>query len=251
MTISRFAPSLLAMGLTAAMALPALAQEPPVRILVYGDSNTWGWVPTEDGFPTVRYDDAVRFAGIMQAALGDGFEVVVDGLSNRTTNTDDVMDWGNVPAPELNGAAHLPAAIATQMPLDLVVLFLGTNDLKAGYDRTPDAIARGALEAAQAALASTGIATEYPGPRVIVVTPPPLGAMNHPGIAEFFVGGPEKSLALDAAFRVVLGAEDVVLLHASEMMGTSDGFDGVHFTPEDHAQLGRGLEEEVRALVGR
>lgn len=85
-------PSLLAIGLTAAMALSALAQEEPVRILVYGDSNTWGWVPTETGYPTVRYPDEVRFAGVMEAALGDGFEVVVDGLSNRTTNTDDVMD---------------------------------------------------------------------------------------------------------------------------------------------------------------
>lgn len=256
MTIRSLAPSLLALGLALATTLPALAQEPPVRILVYGDSNTWGWMPTENGFPTVRYPDEVRFAGVMQDALGDGFEVVVDGLSNRTTNTDDVMDWGNVLAGELNGAARLPAAIATEMPLDLVVLLLGTNDLKADYDRTPDDVARGALDAAQAALASTGIATEYPSPQVVVVTPPPLGAMNHPGIAEFFVGGLEKSLALDEAFQATLGAEDVgvedvVLLRASEMMGATDGFDGVHFTPEDHAQLGRVLADEVRTIIGR
>jgi lysophospholipase L1-like esterase len=247
MTTRNFALPVLVMGIIA-LASPVLAQEPPVRILVYGDSNTWGWTPTENGFPTIRYADEARFAGVMQAALGNGFEVVVDGLNNRTTNTDDFMDWGNVLAPELNGAAQLPAAIASEMPLDLVVLLLGTNDLKSGHNRTPDDIARGVLEAAQVARASTGIATEYPAPRVVVVTPPPLGAMRHPGIAEFFAGGLEKSLALDAAFQEVLGAEDIVLLRASEMMGASDGFDGVHFTPEDHAQLGRGLAQEIRAL---
>lgn len=137
------------------------------------------------------------------------------------------------------------------MPLDLVVLSLGTNDLKAAYDRTAHDVAQGALEAAQAALASTGIATEYPAPRALVVTPPPLGAMNHPGIAEFFAGGAEKSLALDTAFEVAFDGEEVVLLRASEMMGAADGLDGVHFTPEDHAQLGRALADEVRAVMDR
>ncbi len=251
MTTRRVAPAFLATGLARAAVLPVQAQDETTRILIYGDSNAWGWIPTEAGFPTTRYPDGVRFAGVLQTALGEGFEVMVDGLSNRTTNADDLTDWGNVLSGEFNGAARLPAAIATHMPLDLVILMLGTNDLKTGFDRTPEEIARGALEAAQTALASTGVATEYPAPQVIVVTPPPLGEMNHPGIAEFFAGGPEKSQRLDEAFRTAFAGEDVVQLHASEMMGTSDGWDGVHFTPEDHAQLGQGLAEEVQAMAGR
>jgi lysophospholipase L1-like esterase len=32
-------------------------------------------------------------------------------------------------------------------------------------------------------------------------------------------------------------------------MGAIDGWDGIHFTPEDHTQLGRGLVEELQAAI--
>lgn len=249
MMTRRLTPALLAAGLSLAAPLPTRKSRPRASSSTETRTPGAGPRPRMASQPSAN-PDGVRFAGVMQAALGDGFEVVVDGLSNRTTNTDDFMDWGNVDAGALNGAAHLPAAIAHEMPLDLVVLMLGTNDLKAGFDRSPDDIARGAL-AAQSALASTGIATEYPAPRVVVVTPPPLGTMNHPGIAEFLVGGPDKSRDLDRAFETAFGTGDVVLLRASDMMGATDGFDGVHFTPDDHSQLGRALADEVRTIVGR
>ena len=47
------------------------AEGPTKRILVYGDSNTWGWIPVEQGYPTTRYSADVRWPGIAQAALGD------------------------------------------------------------------------------------------------------------------------------------------------------------------------------------
>jgi lysophospholipase L1-like esterase len=41
---------------------------------------------------------------------------------------------------DFNGAKALRAAMAREMPLDLVVIMLGTNDLAPTFDRTPDAI---------------------------------------------------------------------------------------------------------------
>ena len=77
----------------------------PTRILVYGDSLTWGWTPTEPVVPTVRHPYSDRWTTAMQEALGDGYSVVVEGLSGRTTNIDDPND------PKLNGADYLPAAL--------------------------------------------------------------------------------------------------------------------------------------------
>ena len=71
-------------------------------ILCFGDSLTWGWVPTMSVVPTTRYDRKVRWTGVLQQALGEGYVVVEEGLSGRTTNVDDPID------PRLNGATYLP-----------------------------------------------------------------------------------------------------------------------------------------------
>ena len=128
-------------GLFAALAT-GTAEAATKRIMVYGDSNTWGWAPVERGVPSTRYCEEERWPGVLQAALGDAFEVVEEGLSARTTDLPDPT-LPQVGGAGLDGSAYLPAALATHLPLDLVVIMLGTNDLKAMYDRSPFRIALG------------------------------------------------------------------------------------------------------------
>lgn len=237
--------------LAAPAAAQAVAGADPTRILIYSDSNGWGWVPTEAGFPTVRLPDDQRFGGILQDTLGAGYEVVVDGLNNRTTDLDDPLDWGNVAGAAFNGAAALPEAIARELPLDLVVVMLGTNDAKAPFDRSAEEIAEAAIGLAEIVSTSTGVATEYAAPEVLVVAPPPFGPMNHQSIAQFYAGGEAKSAGFAEAF--IAAGEDaaVPVFVAADVMGTSDGFDGIHFTVEDHRQLGEALAVPVRDLLGK
>ena len=55
-------------------------------VLIFGDSNTWGWKPSNDMIkPLERWDDDVRWPGVLQAGLGDGYKVIADGLNGRTT----------------------------------------------------------------------------------------------------------------------------------------------------------------------
>src|SRR3954470_21029972 len=60
--------------LTAAVGQAAQAETK--RIMLYGDSNTWGWIPVKEGFPSTRYDEATRWPGIFRAGLGQDFEVI-------------------------------------------------------------------------------------------------------------------------------------------------------------------------------
>lgn len=221
----------------------------PKRVLIYSDSNAWGWVPTENGFPTVRLSDEERFGGVLERELGEGYEVVVDGLNNRTTDLDDPQDWGNVPARAFNGAAEMPEAIARELPLDLVVVMLGTNDAKAQFDRSAEEIAEGAMRVADIARRSRGVATEYAAPAVLVVAPPPVGEMRHEGIARFFAGGDAKSARFAEAFIAAGERAGVPVLVAVDAMGASDGFDGVHLSEEDNRQLGAALAPVVRDLI--
>src|SRR5215510_7647193 len=90
------------------------------RILCYGDSNTWGYNPvTQD-----RFDTHERWTGSLQQALGSNCVVIEEGLNGRTTVWDDPIEGYK------NGAAYLIPCLTTHRPLDLVIIMLGTNDLK-------------------------------------------------------------------------------------------------------------------------
>ena len=100
----------------------------------------------------------------------------------------------------LDGSAYLPAAVASHLPLDLVVIMLGTNDLKTKFDRSPEAIAlgvRGLIERVRRI--DRGAWTEYPAPRVLVLAPPPL-VQTERFPAAILAGGIDKSRALAAQY---------------------------------------------------
>jgi len=97
-------------------------------ILCYGDSNTWGAIP---GAKHERFPRKDRWPGVLQHLLGNGYYVIEEGLSGRTTVLEDVFEEGR------NGKQLLLPCLRTHKPIDFVLLMLGSNDLKARYAMTP------------------------------------------------------------------------------------------------------------------
>lgn len=212
-------------------------------ILCYGDSLTWGWIPVVEGSPTHRYAYRDRWTGAMAHHLGDGYHIIEEGLSARTTSADDPND------PRLNGSAYLPSAIASHLPLDLVIIMLGTNDTKPFYNRTPYDIAYGMTKlVGQVLTGGGGIGTPYPAPKCLVVAPPPLNPMPHPYFQGMFGGGSEKSAELGQQYRNMADFLKVEFLDASDYV-TTDGCDGIHFTKENNADLGRAMATKVLEIL--
>ncbi len=211
-------------------------------ILCYGDSLTWGWIPVKEGAPSVRYPYEQRWTGCMAAQLGDGYHIIEEGLSARTTDLDDPTD------PRLNGAAYLPSALASHLPLDLVIVMLGTNDTKAYFRRTPFEIANGMSKLVGQILSSAGgIGTTYPAPRALVVAPPPLTPMADPWFEAMFGGGHEKTQALAGLYKAMANFMKIDFLNAGDFI-TSDGCDGIHFTAENNADLGKAIAGKVTEI---
>lgn len=105
----------------------------------------------------------------MAAELGNGYHVIEEGLSARTTSADDPND------PRLNGSLYLPAALASHLPLDMVIILLGTSDTKPFFNRTPYDVAYGMAKLVGQVLTSAGgVGTPYPAPKCLVVAPPAL-----------------------------------------------------------------------------
>lgn len=94
------------------------------RIVCFGDSNTWGYIPITGE----RYDESIRWPARLQEKLGyQDYTVVEEGLTGRTTVFDDPFD------PELNGLKTMPAVLRSAAPIDVLVFMLGTNDFPVQY----------------------------------------------------------------------------------------------------------------------
>ena len=213
------------------------------RIMCFGDSLTWGWVPVIEGVPTTRYPSHVRWTGVLQAELGEGFTVIEEGLSARTTSLEDPTD------PRLDGSAYLPSALASHLPLDLVILMLGTNDTKAYFHRTPFEIAAGMSKLVGQVLGSGGgVGTVYPAPQVLVIAPPPLTPMPHPYFQALFGGAHEKTAQLGKLYGDLADFMKVHFLDAGSVIST-DGVDGIHFTEENNAALGKAVARQVARVL--
>ncbi|WP_439626824.1 SGNH/GDSL hydrolase family protein [Shinella sp.] len=211
-------------------------------ILCFGDSLTWGWIPVKESAPTLRYPFEKRWTGAMAAKLGDGYHIIEEGLSARTTSLDDPND------PRLNGSAYLPTAIASHLPLDLVIIMLGTNDTKSYFHRTPYEIANGMGKLVGQVLTSAGgVGTPYPAPRVLVVAPPPLAPMPDLWFEGMFDGGYEKSKALAKLYKALADFTKVEFLSAGDHVST-DGVDGIHFSAETNITLGHAIADKVATL---
>ena len=90
------------------------------HILCFGDSLTWGFRP---GLAT-RFDEDERWTGVLRRELGEEYCVHEDGISGRTSVFEDPY------VPWRCGKAALGYTLMSQKPLDLVILMIGTHDLK-------------------------------------------------------------------------------------------------------------------------
>jgi lysophospholipase L1-like esterase len=135
-------------------------------ILCYGDSNTWGFVPTNHYGKTMtvqRYGKDIRWPGRLQHLLGSSYYVIEEGLNGRTTN----LDY-NLP-PDRNGKTYLPPCLYTHAPIDLVILTLGGNDLKACFNRTASDIYQGLASLVEIIQTSNYGTKLQQAPKVLIV----------------------------------------------------------------------------------
>jgi len=197
------------------------------NILVFGDSITWGWLPTEPIVPTVRHNQKDRWPNVMLHSLGDGYNVISEGLSGRTTNIDDP----NAPG-LMNGAEYLDSAVFSHLPLDLVIIMLGTNDTKTYLDRSPLEIGLGMGELVNTIQEGAGLgwySYESEAPKILIISPPPLAAEIDPLAAEIFVGAVDKISALPAVYSAISEASGSYFFDAATVVELDEvGVDGIH-----------------------
>lgn len=204
------------------------------NILCYGDSNTFGHNPITHG-GRIPFDE--RWTGILSRALWPEARIIEEGLCSRTTVLDDPFHE------DVNGLKGLGTAIRSAKPLDLVILMLGTNDLKIHFNMPASQIARGV----GLLIDRTRTLTDA---EILVISPILLGN----GIADSEFGGAFDGSSLGKSHLLGKEIGKVALLKGVHYMAAEDHAspseeDSLHMTPAEHRKLASAIEEKVRSIL--
>jgi lysophospholipase L1-like esterase len=212
------------------------------QILCYGDSNTWGCMPFKGDEAARRYPPDLRWPGVLRRELGEGYWVVEEGLNGRTTVWDDPLE------PHRNGRTQLLPTLLTHKPLDLVIVMLGTNDLKRRLGASGREIAEGAGQLADV-IAHSACGADGRAPATLLVCPPPVARLSefNDEFEDEFEGAPDKHAQLALHLPLVAETRSVSFFDAGTVVSSSD-LDGIHLDAPAHAILGAALAQRVREL---
>jgi lysophospholipase L1-like esterase len=209
------------------------------NILAFGDSLTWGFRAGE--WTRHAYED--RWPNVLAAGLGSKARVVEEGLNGRTTAYDDFT----MPA-EMNGAKTLPVLLKTHEPLNLVIIMLGTNDLKfAARCRAFDAsLGMGRLvEIAQ----KHPYNSNYPPPQILVMSPPALVPTKDEWFNELWGAALAESKLFAKHYSRVAKDMGVHFFDAGSV-AKSDPTDGGHLDAANTRAIGEALVPVVKGILG-
>lgn len=208
-------------------------------VLCYGDSLTWGY----DASGPARHAYEDRWPTVLQTGLGDDAVVIADGLNGRTTAFDD-----HLADCDRNGARIFPTVLHTHLPLDAVILMLGTNDLKPGIAGTALLATQGMRRLVT--LIRQHASPLYPqAPEILIVAPPPLNETAEPEFAAMFAGAVEQSSMLGSLYADLADEQGVGFFDASSVAETTP-VDGVHLDAANTRAIGRALVPVTKLMLG-
>lgn len=218
---------------------PESPSDDGVRILCYGDSNTWGYVP---GSVNEQYPEEQRWTAILDKELGEGYQVIPMGLNGRTTAFD------RRGSKERNGLTYLPDTLKAQQPVDILIFMLGTNDCTSDMGLSSEEIAEG-MEKLVVKAQKCGRRYQKQEPQIIIVAPAAILPDYQGTLFEFQLddAAVQKSHELAPLYKQIAQDHGCLFLDATDAIEVSP-VDCEHLTVNGHAQLAGLLAEMIRFI---
>ena len=211
------------------------------RILCYGDSNTWGHDP-ENG--ARRVSDEYRWGQVLQQKLGTEYCVIEEGLCGRRTAGDGLL---NLPENRgWDGYEYFLPCIRSHVPLELVIIMIGTNDMQIPFDLQPEYTGE-MLGKYIEAIEEVSRLRDIEVPPVLLISPiaiDPAITENETFNAIFGAQSLPKSAKLAGIIEAVAKKYNVHYLRAEDYAKASKA-DGLHMNAENHKLLGAAVYNKV------
>ena len=209
------------------------------HILGLGVSNTHGYCadPKDCADGGIRFNEDERWTCRLQAALGSDYLVTEEGLSGRTTVFVDPIHES------MDALSVLYPILKSHECIDLLIIMLGTNDVKERFAANEYVIGAGMERLIQRAKTIDCWGTQKPN--LLVVAPPRIGDGFHDAVMGN--GCVERSRGVAEQFRIVAERNQVHFLNAADCEFNQVDF--MHLTRKGHAQLAEKLAALVPTLV--
>lgn len=204
-------------------------------ILCYGDSNTWGNIPRSDD----RYPRSVRWPGALQNLLGEEYEVISEGLNGRTLTALDPQKQ------QRTSFTDVHACIESADPIDLMIIMLGTNDIKTTYNLTAEEIAQD-LEEVIALIRHERIELTKQ-PQLLIICPPAVLIPSDGNLDERMVNGPELFTKLPNLYKEVAYRYGAEFMDAGVIIKSSM-IDGYHLDANAHKTLAEAIAIKIKEM---
>lgn len=192
------------------------------RILCFGDSNTYGYIPKGNG----RYSEEIRWTGLLQKKLASKAVIIEEGLCGRTTVFQDELRVGR------RGIESLPVLLESHAPLDFVIVMLGTNDCKTVYGASAEVIGKGIEQII------TQIKLLLPQTKILLISPIWLGekVWQSEYDPEFNSESVKVSKRLKEVYQRSAQKHGCLFLAASDVAKASE-IDQEHLDEKGHKEL--------------
>lgn len=207
-------------------------------ILAYGDSLTFGANAETQG----RHAYQDRWPTVLENGLAGKARVIAEGLGGRTTVFDDFSSIA-----DRNGARVLPTLLESHKPLDLVVIFLGVNDLKVYLNGTAFGAAMGVKRLVEI-VRSHPYGNSYPVPKVVIVSPPPTVPTQHVDLGPMFAPCAAEATLFAGYYSRIARELDCGFFDAATV-ATATPLDGVHLDAKNTRAIGEGLVPVVKTIL--
>jgi lysophospholipase L1-like esterase len=209
------------------------------RILCFGDSLTHGTKPVPFGHAAERYDASERWTGILQTKLGPDVTVIEEGLPSRTIDLDDPRP-GKIGR---NGSVYLPPCVGSHVPIDAIIIWLGTNDTKDIFGKSAPQIA----DSMRTLLTSltTQLQELSQNTKILLVAPPKMNPSSE-GAQQWYASAQPKLAELAALYEGLAEELGIAYSNSHDFLGEPAIPDGIHLSVEQNQIM---AEQMYRALV--
>ena len=208
-------------------------------ILCYGDSNTFGYNPTDGG----RYAYDKRWTTILGKLLGNEYLVIPEGLNGRTTAFDRPESFFQ------NGYPYLAPCLTSHKPLDTVVIMLGTNDCNVELGLAVSQIGEG-MELLVKTVRDTCMSEQGFIPNIILVAPAAVlpDYKGTPFEDQLDDKSIEKTHLLAGEYKKIADKYGCTLLDCTNALEVSK-LDCEHLTEAGHKQLAEMLYKTLKCDI--
>ncbi len=206
-------------------------------VLCIGDSNTYG-VDPETG---ERFSRSERWTGILQSELWPKYYIIEEGYNSRTTSFSDDSD-------EFRSAIRMiPFIMKTHSPVDLVVIMLGTNDLKTHYSVSARVSAY-AMKKLVETIRKWCISENKKIPKILIVSPIMIGdGIENTMYWENDLTSVQEAAKLPAEYHRVADILDCSFFDASSV--ACAGKDCLHMTLESHRNFAKAIRKKIVQML--